>query len=97
MKTVYRGFDITAEKTKDVINYSAFRQSDDFEVVSGVDYDNTKITEIVAHLKGVVDDFIKDPSAYYTENADFGDDLPPEDYDEYDNDDVELTDEEANC
>lgn len=85
MKVEYKGFDIEASREKSMVGdtllfYSVFRQSDGYEVAYGYSYGNDRIPTFIKHLKGVVDDFIKDPEPYYAEDAPFGDDCPPDDY-----------------
>jgi hypothetical protein len=71
MKIFYKGFDVEAKREmsmggEKLLFYSVFRKSDGFEVTSGFSYGTDPVRTFVQYLKGVVDDFLEDPQAYYT-------------------------------
>lgn len=83
MKVMYRGFEIEAFKGikgDDLISYSVVRRSDGITIFGGYTYDEQKITNFIGHLKSVVDDYHDDPTAYEVGDTNFGDDLPPDDF-----------------
>jgi hypothetical protein len=68
MKLDYKGFEIEIDKRKSVagdelLYYSAFRISDQFELDSG--YSETGIVnEWIENLKNMVDDYLENPEQY---------------------------------
>ena len=98
MQVSYKGFELTVTRDKsrdDALDYSILRESDGLKVTDGTSFGEDKISDFVGHLKGIVDDFLEDPTAYYAEMSDnelSDDDLPPDDYEEYQ--DEEFVEEE---
>ena len=92
MQVSYKGFELTVTRDKsrnDALDYSIVRESDGLTVQDGTSFGEDKVSDFVGHLKGIVDDFLEDPTAYYAEIYDepSDDDLPPDDYEEYAEDD----------
>lgn len=81
MKVAYKGFDIEVTKEKCLAGYklhyfSIFRQSDGFEVESGISDDGDTIRTWIGMMKGRVDGFIENPNCEIC--------MSPDDEDYYD-------------
>jgi hypothetical protein len=89
----YKGFQIDVKRvtlngdTK-VLKYSVTQKKDNFIVTEGLNFDEDNIRIFTKYLKGIADDFLKDPAPYlsnYQDEPEYEEDLdlePAEDYDE---------------
>ncbi len=81
MKVTYRGFEIEAKREPSMagyslLYYSVFRVSDGWEMTSGFEDSNEKVSTMVNNLKGWVDDCIANPADYDDPQAELEEDLP---------------------
>ncbi len=69
MKVNYKGFEIDVHRDKclagySLVYYSAFRESDRWELFSGFYDTSDSIREVIKDMKAKIDDYLENPSDY---------------------------------